>query len=63
MLAMLLRRSGELAGAERHFRTAIELSEAQPQDSPIPMSDGEPAGAFAAAARKSLQALISMRTK
>jgi chemotaxis protein methyltransferase CheR len=63
VLGSLLQRSGDLAGAHRHFRNAIELSEGRPPDEIIPMSDGEPAGVLTAAARKSLQALGTAKSK
>jgi len=63
MLATVLQRSGDRGGAQRHFRNAIELSEALPVNEIIPMSEGQPAAVFAAAARRLLRVLISEGTK
>ncbi|MBV8357685.1 MAG: chemotaxis protein CheR, partial [Deltaproteobacteria bacterium] len=63
VLGSLLRRSGDLNGAHRHFRNVIRLAEAQPPDEIMPMSDGETADGLAAAARKSLQALSAEKIR
>jgi chemotaxis protein methyltransferase CheR len=51
VLGSILRRHGNPSGAQRAYRNALDLCLAVPPDQPIPLSDGEPAGRLAEAAR------------
>jgi chemotaxis protein methyltransferase CheR len=53
-LASALQRLGATAEARQAYRRALALSTARPQDEILPLSDGEPAGRLAAAARAQL---------
>ena len=63
VLGSLLQRSGDLAGARRHFRNAIVLSEGRRPDEIIPMSDGQATGVLTVAARKALLVLSTAKTE
>ncbi len=44
VLGTILRRRESLPGARRAYRNARDLCAARPDDEPVPLSDGEPAG-------------------
>lgn len=56
-LGSLLRRSGDLTGAQRAYRNARDLLAAQPADALVPLSDGERAGRLAELAAIELEML------
>jgi chemotaxis protein methyltransferase CheR len=50
-LGLVLRLRGDIAGALRAFRSTERLCSALPADAPVPLAEGERAGALAAGAR------------
>ena len=55
--ATLLRRSGDVPGARKEYRNALNLTSAVPSDSEVPFSDGGRAGQLAESARAQLALL------
>ncbi|MGE5756614.1 MAG: CheR family methyltransferase [Planctomycetaceae bacterium] len=57
LLGSILQRHGDWKGAWRAYRNAQDLCAARPEDEIVPLSDGEPAGRLAEAARVQMQRL------
>jgi chemotaxis protein methyltransferase CheR len=57
LLGSILQRHGNRKGAWRAYRNAHDLCAARPEDEIVPLSDGEPAGRLAEAARVQMQRL------
>ncbi len=56
-LGSILRRLGDIAGAQRSFRNARDLCAARPPDEHVPLSDGELAGRLVQAAEAQMHCL------
>jgi chemotaxis protein methyltransferase CheR len=61
-LGVLLRRTGDLAGARRAYRNARDLLVVQPADALVPLSNGEQAGQLAQLAATELEMLSDTPT-
>ena len=62
-LGSILEQMGDAAGARRAYRNARDLCRTRPDDEPVPLSDGEPAGRLARAAAAQLAILDAPEEK
>jgi chemotaxis protein methyltransferase CheR len=60
MLGHILRRQGDFPGALRAFRTAESLCATLPEDTPVPLADGDSAGRLVEVARTERTRLESL---